>query len=120
MANRQQHGEDFWRDHIRSWEAGKVSQVEYCAANKLSIQTFCRWRGLFKRTLAAGRGRKATARLVPVSLSASDGYSGEDSSAGHPEIRIRFEGAPWVVHVQPGTDPGALAVVLNAVARASQ
>jgi hypothetical protein len=124
MPNRKRHGQDFWRQHCRRWEGTELTQPEYCAANKISLKTFCRWRGLFKRNQdlgPPGNGQREVATaFVPVrvvSASARDDVAVADAFG---EIRLRRDGAPWVVHIQPGFDTAALVEVLRAVALASQ
>jgi hypothetical protein len=36
--------QDFWKDHIRSWEISKLSQSDYCKGNNLDINLFSKWK----------------------------------------------------------------------------
>lgn len=124
MPRRQRHGEEFWREHCRRWEGTELTQPEYCAANRISLKTFCRWRGLFKRKQVVGttgnRRRDVAAAFVPVRVVSGSARDIATASEVIGDIRLRLDGAPWVIEVQPGVDTAALAAVLRAVALACQ
>jgi len=124
MQKRQQHGETFWRDHCRRWEGSEISQADYCAANKLSLKTFCRWRGVFKRqgsVVGPGRQSRSTApAFVPVHIAGGQDLTSALRQEDSRDVRLRIDGGQWVVHVRPGVDVGALVAALKAVELASR
>lgn len=125
MPKRQQHGETFWRDHCRRWEGSQLSQSDYCAANKLSLKTFCRWRGVFKRKSALATSEPSSpvanaTGFVPVHLVGGSALEGGVPQDDPSDIYLRLDGAPWVVRVRSVVDAATLARVLQAVELASR
>jgi transposase len=59
--------EQFWRDHLRRWQASGLSVRAYCAQHHLAVPSFYAWR----RTLAQRRGQSsvpAPLTFVPLHL----------------------------------------------------
>lgn len=47
-APRARYGESFWRAHHEGWKRSDLNQIEYCAAQGLSLKAFGNWRAKFK------------------------------------------------------------------------
>jgi len=47
--------DQFWKDHIATWKAGKLSQADYCKQNNLSKSSFSKWKRKFYPKLKGAR-----------------------------------------------------------------
>ncbi len=41
---RQRHGQEFWKNHIKEWEASGKGRMQYCAEAGISYWCFREWR----------------------------------------------------------------------------
>jgi len=96
----------FWKTHIDSWQASRLSQTEYCRRHELKFNQFVYWR------------RKFTPKpSVPISLvqvpvaavARATGYFSQSAA-------LRVALAPDVcIEVSPGFDPPTLQQVVTAL-----
>jgi len=96
----------FWKTHIDSWQASRLSQTEYCRRHELKFHQFVYWR------------RKFTPKpSVPISLvqvpvaavARATGYFSQSAA-------LRVALAPDVcIEVSPGFDPPTLQQVVTAL-----
>ncbi len=96
----------YWKAHISSWQASRVSQTAYCRRHELRFHQFVYWRRKFTPKPSASLS------LVQVSVAAVARASG---SAPQP-APLRVALAPDVcIEVCPGFDPPTLQQVVTAL-----
>lgn len=120
MTKRVRHGEDYWREQIRLWSQSDQTQAVYCESTGLSLTSFVRWKSRLKMPTGQSRtpakSGKPQESFVPVRVVPMTEGSRELGSLAC--IRIRIEGAPWVVEISSAVNSVDLANVLAAVVRA--
>lgn len=97
----QEKNREEWRKRIDEWEAGGLTQVEYCEQNELKTSAFLYLRKKFSEKNAAHP------TFVEVPLSPTNRF--------HP---IRIEIGRYCVEVSKGYDPAALEHILGFLSRA--
>ena len=96
----------FWKTHIASWQASRVSQAEYCRRHELKFHQFVYWR----RKLPPKPSVPIS--LVQVPVSAVE----RATSYFSPSAALRVALAPDVcIEVSPGFDPPTLQQVVTAL-----
>jgi hypothetical protein len=97
----------YWKTHISSWQASRVSQAEYCRRHELKFNQFVYWRRKFVPKPPA-----VPISLVQVPVAAVARASGYFSQPA----ALRVALAPDVrIEVCPGFDPPTLQQVVTAL-----
>lgn len=60
----QKLSKDFWREHIKCWELGKLSQQAYCKQAGIKYATFGYWRKQFLLESGQSKARQ----FIPVEI----------------------------------------------------
>jgi hypothetical protein len=96
----------YWKAHISSWQASRVSQTEYCRRHELRFHQFVYWRRKFTPKPSA----PLSLVQVPVAAVArASGYAPQPAA-------LRVALAPDVcIEVCPGFDPPTLQQVVTAL-----
>jgi hypothetical protein len=96
----------FWKTHIASWQASRVSQTEYCRRHELKFHQFVYWRRKFTPKPSV----PMSLVQVPVAAVArATGYFSQSAA-------LRVALAPDVcIEVSPGFDPPTLQQVVTAL-----
>jgi hypothetical protein len=92
----------YWKAHINSWQASRVSQTEYCRRHELKFHQF---------------GKFVPKPKVPISL-VQVPLAAVARAAGHlaPSTALRVAIAPDIcIEVCPGFDPPTLKQVVTAL-----
>lgn len=116
---RKSGGIEFWRRHNEAYEAGGVTQAEYCARHHLSRKTFARWRTIIRTEGSnprANRATKSVPQLVRVDVPGPRELTHAKragADAEHTGINIR--GVSWEVRLDVGFDQDVLCRVLTAL-----
>ena len=58
--------QQFWENHIRQHDATRLSQVEYCRINKISLKSFQYWKRKSKRSGAPALVEVPLSKNFPV------------------------------------------------------
>jgi hypothetical protein len=96
----------YWKTHIASWQASRVSQTEYCRRHELKFHQFVYWRRKYIPNPTA------SISLVQVPAAAVVRATGHYSQPA----ALRVALAPDVcIEVSPGFDPPTLQQVVTAL-----
>ena len=96
----------YWKTHITSWQASRVSQAEYCRRHELKLHHFVYWR----RKFAPKAATPISLIQVPTAVVARAAGLGSMP----PALRVAL--APDLcIEVCPGFDPPTLRQVVAAL-----
>jgi hypothetical protein len=96
----------FWKTHIASWQAGRVSQSEYCRRHELKFHQFVYWR---RKCVP-----KATAPISLVQVPATAVARAAGYGSRPPALRVALS-PDLCIEVCPGFDPPTLQQVVTAL-----
>jgi len=96
----------FWSSHIACWQAGELSQSEYCRRHELKFHRFVYWR----RKLAPKPAIALSLVQVPAAAIAAAGDFGSFPAT----LRVMLAG-DLAIEVCPGFDPPTLQKVVSAL-----
>lgn len=127
MAGRTRHGEDFWRKHDLAWTQSGLTQVEYCAEQRIRLGSFVRWRSRLSKADSDAAGslrQKVQQTLVPLTVipdrvamgSKGGSCTPPSASAREPALVIVLD-AGWRLEVGATADPALLSLVLSTLQR---
>ena len=89
----------YWENHIATWQAGPLSQTEYCRRHDLKYHQFIYW----KKRLCPARPASVSLIEVPVSV---------HPSPLHSALKVDV-GSGLRIEVEPGFDPVTLQQLIH-------
>jgi hypothetical protein len=96
----------YWKTHIVSWQASRVSQTEYCRRHELKFHQFLYWRRKFTPKPSTP---VSLIQVPPTAVARAAAYFS-------PSTALRVAVAPDVcIEVCPGFDPATLQQVVSAL-----